>query len=405
VRTCGRLILLLLFFFISTVSNGAGKATIPIPAHEAPSFADDSPYDSLKLTLRINLAYLNGLPPDRSVLIAGQDIPLPRLVRSLRLFQEILGNNPSPAELDRLVRERFDIFQAAGTKGNGAQRNMLVTGYYQPVFEGSLTREAPFLHPLYALPDDLVLNRGSHVNAPAYGRLEEGRLIPYWSREEIEKENRAAGHELVWLRDPFDAFLVHIQGSAIIRLQDGSRRGIHFAAKNGHPYQSIGGYLVRTGRLARHEVNMRTIRAYLAAHPKERDEIFHANPSFIFFAWTDTTNVTGSLGTELIAGRSVAADQRCFPAGVLGFLVSRRPTVTAEGEVIWAPLHRFVMVQDSGSAIKGSGRVDLFWGSGAQAGEEAGLMKEQGALFFLLAKEEEATRPSGQPSVLDKKGS
>lgn len=400
-----RPLLLLLLLLTGSVSSWAGKSVVSVPAHQAPSFTDDSSLDSLEKAITINLAYLSGQPAGKSVRIGGQSVPLARLVKSLQLFRDILERNPSPAELDRLVKEHFDIFQAAGAKGSGPDRTMLVTGYYQPIFPGSLTREAPFLHPLYGVPGDLVLNTSAAKKGPPFCRLENGRLLPYWTREEIEKQRRAAGHELVWLRDPFDAYLVHIQGSAIIQLKDGSRRGIHFAAKNGHPYRSIGSSLVRSGRLSRQEASMQTIRNYIAAHPAERDEIFHANPSFIFFEWTDTTAVIGSLGTELTDGRSVAADQSCFPAGALGFLVSRRPTVAPDSSVAWSPLHRFVVVQDSGSAIKGSGRVDLFWGTGPAAGEEAGMMKETGALYFFLAKEQPALPPPDQPPSSAGKGS
>jgi len=150
---------------------------------------------------------------------------------------------------------------------------------------------------------------------------------------------------------------------------------------------------------------MQTIRDYIAAHPAERDEIFHANPSFIFFAWTETPAVIGSLGTQLTAGRSVAADHDYIPPGALAFLISRRPTVGRDNSVRWSPLHRFVVVQDSGSAINGSGRVDLFWGTGPEAGAEAGLMKEDGELYFFLAKEEGTAPLPGQSAPAQKKGS
>lgn len=395
VRTFGRPFFLLLLLLAGMVSHCAGETIEPVPSHQAPLFTDDSSSDGLKEAIRINLDYLARQPSEKSARIAGQTVPLTRLIQSLRLFLDILEGNPSPAELDRLVKKKFEIFQATGTKGGNASQDMLVTGYYQPVFAGSLTRQPPFLYPLYGVPDDLIQRSGGD-KGPAFGRLENGRVVPYWTRGEIEIQQRAAGHELVWLQDPFDAFLVHIQGSAIIRLPDGSRRGIHFAAKNGHPYQSIGSLLVRSGRLSRQETTMQTIRDYIAAHPAERDGILHANPSFIFFAWTKTPAVIGSLGTELTPGRSIAADHDYMPPGALAFLISRRPVVDTDNSVRWFPLHRFVVVQDSGSAINGSGRVDLFWGTGPQAGAEAGLMKEDGELYFLLAKEEAASPLPGQ---------
>ena len=389
-RTYGRPFLLLLLLLAGTVFSCAGSALVAVPSRQAPLFTDDSPFASLKEAIRINLDYLARQPAGKSVRIAGKVVPMTRLIRSHQVFLDILEQNPSPTELDRLVKEKFDVFQTGGTRDGNSGRNMLVTGYYQPVFTGSLTRQAPFLYPLYGIPEDLI-QRSGNTKGPIFGRRENGCVVPYWTRAEIEKQQRAAGHELVWLRDPFDAFLVHIQGSAIIQFPDGSRRGIHYAAKNGHPYRSIGSHLVHTGRLTRKQTTMQSIRDYIAAHPAECDEILHANPSFIFFAWTETAAVIGSLGTELTAGRSVAADHDHLPPGALAFLISRRPTVAHDNSVHWTPLHRFVVVQDSGSAINGSGRVDLFWGTGPEAGAEAGLMKEDGTLYFFLAKEKGAT--------------
>lgn len=403
-RTYGRPFFLLLLLLAGTIAGSAGGAAGPVPSRQAPSFTDDASSVSLKKAVRINLDYLAGQPSGKSVRIAGKTVPLTRMIQSLRLFLDILEGNPSPTELDRLVKEKFDIFQATGTRGGNTSQDMLVTGYYQPVFTGSLTRQPPFLYPLYGVPADLI-RRSGRDKGPAFGRLKNGQVVPYWTRGEIEKQQLAAGYELVWLQDPFDAFLVHIQGSAIIKLPDGSRRGIHFAAKNGHPYRSIGSHLVRTGRLSLQETTMQTIRDYIAAHPAERDEILHANPSFIFFAWTKTPAVIGSLGTELTAGRSVAADHDHTPPGTLAFLVSRRPTVGEDNSVRWEPLHRFVVVQDSGSAINGSGRIDLFWGTGPEAGAEAGLMKEGGELYFFLAKEKAATPLPAQAAPAPGKGS
>jgi membrane-bound lytic murein transglycosylase A len=404
-RKYGRSLLLLLFLLAGTAASGDGLPPDLIPARQAPLFTDDFSSDSLKEAVKINLAYLACQPPGKTVQIAGQTVSHTRLVRSLQLFQDILAQKPSPAELDRLIKEQFEIIQAAGTKEGRPGRDLLVTGYFQPIFSGSLTREAPFLYPLYGVPGDLVQQGNASNKGPAFGRLEKGQLVPYWTRAEIEKQQRAAGHELVWLKDPFEAYLVHIQGSAIIQFRDGSRRGIHFAAKNGHPYRSIGSHLIRTGRLTRQKTTMQTIRDYIADHPSERDEILHSNPSFIFFEWTDTTAVIGSLGTKLTAGRSMAADHNVFPPGTLGFLVSRQPKVAEDNSVRWAPLHRFVLVQDSGSAIKGSGRLDLFWGTGPRAGSEAGLMRENGALYFFLAREQPLPSSPDQAGTAPGKGS
>ncbi len=177
-----------------------------------------------------------------------------------------------------------------------------------------------------------------------------------------------------------------MQGSGLIRLRDGTLRGIHYAAKNGHPYRSIGKYMVQTGRISLEEASMESIRQYINNHPQEREQILFTNPSYVFFNWTRTFGAIGSLGQELTPGRSIATDQGCFPAGGLAFLKTRRPVFKSGKIVDWTPVHRFVLVQDTGSAIRGPGRVDLFWGAGEQAGRIAGIIKETGTLYFLILR-------------------
>jgi membrane-bound lytic murein transglycosylase A len=367
---------------------------VQVPENRLPEFTDDMQLASLETAVAANLKYLRTREPLETALFGGQEYSVADLIRTQVFFLKLLAERPAPDTLNQRIRENFDVFQAAGTGGINLRRNMLVTGYYQPVFEGSLHKEEPFLHPIYSVPPDLVRQK-TPAGKYTVGRLEDGRLVPYWSRAEIELDGRAAGSEIAWLKDPFDAFVLHVQGSGLIRLRDGSLRSIHFAAKNGHPYRSIGRYMVRTGRMSLADAGMQTIRKYLADNPGERREILHHNPSFIFFDWSSTRGAVGNLGRELTGGRSIAVDQQCFPSGALAFLFTRKPT--AEGEEFGSrqPLHRFVVVQDTGSAIRGPGRVDLYWGTGKEAGERAGRMKEPGRLYFFILKDEE---PVSEPA-------
>lgn len=391
VRLLGRIAILLLpALLASLLFSCARKPLAPVPLSCAPPLQDDMDRSSLKKAVQNSLAYLARQDPANLISIGEQSIPISRLNRSLKFFLSLLDSNPDPDQLERLVKENFDIYQATGTSGINLRRKMLVTGYYQPVFAGSLTRQGKFAYPLYSIPEDLIRQKDT-AGKTIYGRREKGRLVPYWSRAEIETENRAAGHELVWLKDPFDAFLLHVQGSGLIRLRDGSIRAVHYAAKNGRTYRSIGRNLVKTNRMKLEKTNIDSIRAYLTAHPKERQNILHHNESFIFFDWTETHGAIGNLGRELTAGRSIAVDQSCFPPGALGFLITTRPVITDQKDAGRVPLNRFVLVQDTGSAIRGAGRVDLFWGTGKKAGTEAGMMKETGALFFLLLKDDRAS--------------
>jgi len=263
---------------------------------------------------------------------------------------------------------------------------MLITGYYQPVFQGRLEQKAPYLYPLYAPPDDLIIKPATGSKKKQIGRIEGNRFTRYWTREEIDSLNKADGSELAWLKDPLDVFFLQIQGSGLIRLEDGTLRSIHYATGNGHPYRSIGRYMVQTGLMRLEDASVETIRNYIRAHPDELNRILFTNPSYIFFQWSPIHGAVGNLNLELTPGRSIAVDQHCFPAGCLAFLKTRQPVIKGRKIIGWKPVHRFVLVQDTGSAIQGPGRVDLFQGTGEQAGLIAGSMQETGSLYFLLLR-------------------
>jgi membrane-bound lytic murein transglycosylase A len=211
------------------------------------------------------------------------------------------------------------------------------------------------------------------------------QLVPYWTRKEIEEESFAAGSELVYLKDPVEAFILHVQGSGKIQLRDGSIRSIHYAASNGLEYFSIGKLLVDQGKISLEEASIPTIRAYLTAHPEKQNEILHHNKRFIFYQWAPPGNPVGSIGEPLVPGRSIAIDPAVLPHQTFAFLISTKPVLDADGNIIkWIPMRRFVFPQDTGSAIKGTGRADLYLGNGDYAKIAAGNMKEKGALYFLV---------------------
>ncbi|MDH5297727.1 MAG: murein transglycosylase A [Desulfobulbaceae bacterium] len=344
------------------------------------ALTDDLSVASLVEAVDQSLVFLRRQPAERTVRICGTLYTTAWLAESLESFAQLVATTGTGPELDRLVRQRFDICPAT------AADTLLVTGYYEPEVAGSLFPDPPYLHPLYRVPTDLVTTR------EGTGRMAGGKLSPYWSREEIETRGLLKGQELLYLADPVAAFILHVQGSGRVRLPDGTIRRVHFAAKNGLPYRSIGRLLVDEGKLKLEEVNMPAIRAYLADHPEERDRILRYNPSFIFFGWGEEgATPAGSLGRPLTAGRSVALDPARYPAGALGYLVSRKPVVDEAGQLTsWAPMGRFVLHQDSGSAIKGEGRLDLFWGGDRYAETAAGHMKQPGTLYFLIKKQQTA---------------
>ena len=356
---------------------------------QLPSLRDDMDDKSLIIAATRHLDYLKTLPPD-TITRLGQDFcSKDCLLASMETFLDILKQKPSPEEFAHAVRENFILYQASG-RDKGEKGEMLITGYYEPLLEGSLTRKDPFIHPLYAAPDSLLTYRDPATGKQTTGRKDtEGGKVPFWTRAEIEEGNLLAGNELVYLKDPVDAFILHVQGSGKVRLRDGSLQAIQFAATNGRKYKSIGKLLVDESKMSREEATMPTIRHYLQQNPDERKRILHHNPRFVFFQWNKTKeSPTGSIGLPLTAGRSIAVDPATLPTGVMAYLISQKPVLDKKGQLLrWETMQRFVLPQDTGAAIKGAGRADLFWGNGHYAETAAGNMKEQGQLYFLVKKD------------------
>ena len=360
-------IFICLMLLVPALSSGAEPTTL----------SDDLAIDSLRAAVGHSLDYLRRQPPERTIRLCGGVYGNGWLGQSLESFGNLLDRyGDTGPEFQQQVRQQFMICAA------DSQENLLVTGYYEPEFAGSLTRTATYRYPLYRVPADLVKRNGR------IGRLRNGKVVPYWSRREIEQANKLKGLELVYLAAPMDCFTLHVQGSGRIRLPDGTTRRVHFAAKNGRPYRSIGRLLVDEGEMQLEAVTMPSIRAYLAAHPEKVARILHHNESFIFFNWGGKAKTpAGSLGEPLTAGRSVALDQSRYPAGALGYLRSEKPQLDAKGRITgWQPMARFVLNQDSGSAIKGANRLDLFFGGDRYAEIAAGNMKHPGKLYFLIKK-------------------
>ena len=355
--------------------------------NKIPDFSDDMTYRSLLTAAENHLQFLKKFKKNKLIVLGEKQFSIDWAAKSIREFSEMIRQNPTPEELRRYIRENYEVFQAGGRKTR-KRREMLVTGYYEPVFAGSLTKTAPFLYPIYSPPKDLTTRKTGKKTV--VGRMTANGFTKYWTRTQLETENRARGYELAYLSDPFDVFLLHVQGSGRIRLRDNSIRTVRFAASNGHPYNSIGKLLVDEKKLTLEEVSVPRIRKYLRQHPDQLHHILRHNPRYIFFNWGDSKPPRGSSGVFLTPGRSIAIDHNALPGELIAFLSSRRPVIDNQGNITgWIPLNRFVFPQDSGSAIKGTGRVDMFWGHGDYARTAANTMKEPGKLFFLIKKKPE----------------
>ncbi len=265
----------------------------------------------------------------------------------------------------------------------------LFTGYFEPLLAGARAPDPVNRHPLYRRPPDLVSVELGRFD-PALegrriaGRVEQGRLVPYPSRAEIDAGALAGrGLELAWVADPVALFFLHVQGSGRIELAEGGQMRVGYADQNGHPYRAIGRDLVERGALAPEAVSMQSITAWLRDHPEQAVALLHRNPSFVFFrelpAVAGAPGPPGSQGVPLSPGRSLAVDRRFLPLGVPLWLDTTAPLPAGERH-----LRRLVVAQDTGGAIRGPVRGDLFWGAGPEAEYAAGHMKSRGRYWALL---------------------
>lgn len=262
----------------------------------------------------------------------------------------------------------------------------LFTGYYEAELTGSRNKPAVPATPLYGLPDDLVrvdlgLFGDTFGKKKVLGRVDGRRLVPYYDREQIDGEGVLAGRglELLWAHDPVEAFFLHVQGSGRVKLDDGSVVRVGFAGSNGLPFTGIGRLMLDEGIIPPSEASAQGIKAWLRAHPSQAEEILFRNDRYIFFRVIEGDGPIGSQGVALTPGRSLAIDPAFIPLGAPLFLETTWPGSER-------PLRRLVVAQDTGSAIKGPVRGDLFWGYGAPALEQAGRMKQSGRYYLLLPK-------------------
>ncbi|WP_374404420.1 murein transglycosylase A [Niveibacterium sp.] len=306
-----------------------------------------------------------------------------------------LGDKPSAAAVRAFAEREWQPWRVVNADGSGEG---LITGYYEPLIRGSRTRSKQYDTPVYAVPDDLlIIDMGELYpelkNMRLRGRLEGRKVVPYYSRAQIDARPDKLGDKvLLWAADPIDFFFLQVQGSGQVQLTDGSRVRIAYADQNGHPYQSIGRWLIDKGELKIEQAGMEGIRNWARSNPARLDEMLNANPSFVFFreqpANGDGPN--GAQGLPLTAGRSIAVDPRSVPLGAPVFLATTLPGTDK-------PMQRLVVAQDTGGAIKGGVRADFYWGFGAEAGAQAGKMRSRGQMWVLWPKGQ--TPPGAKPGT------
>jgi membrane-bound lytic murein transglycosylase A len=269
-----------------------------------------------------------------------------------------------------------DFFQANFTPYAIAGEG-LFTGYYEPQIAASRTRHGPYQTPIYGLPPDLVrVELGSFISKlkgeHIAGKVEGGRLVPYADRAAIDAGGVSAP-VLFWTDDAIAFFFLQIQGSGHVVLDDGTRTRIAYAGENGRAYLAIGRTLIAQGELKREDVSLQSIRAWLLAHPDKAKAVMQTNPSYVFFR---EDAARGAGGTSLTPLGSMAVDLRLHPLGAPFFVAADGPD----------PVHALLVAQDTGGAIRGPARADIFFGSGPDAERRAGALRAPGRLFVLLPK-------------------
>ena len=291
----------------------------------------------------------------------------------------------SSAAIRQYFESYFEPFKIVKRTGGTREDTGLVTGYFEPLLHGSRTASARFVAPLYAPPPDLLTVdlaslspelKGKRVR----GRLEGNKVVPYYTRAELPADQLVQGNEIVWLDNSFDALMLEVQGSGRVQLPDGSTIRLQYADQNGQPYHSVGRYLVQIGALTVEQATIPGIRAWLLAHPERLQEVLNSNPSVVFFSEAPLGDPNlgpkGAQGIALTPGRSIAVDPNWVPLGTPVFLATTLPDTSL-------PLRKLVIAQDTGGAISGAPRADYFCGSGPQAGDLAGKMRQQGSLWLL----------------------
>ncbi len=312
-----------------------------------------------------------------------------------------MATNPDFDKLNQYIKEHFSWLEVYGADDWG---QVFITSYFEPLYQGSPVKTKTYSQPIYLLPKDLVqidlegftkthtqlepylgyINKGQPGPRTLTGRidLKTKKVSPYYSREEIVDKDKLKNKnlEVVWL-DPIDNFFLQIQGSGTIAMAKENLQ-VGYAGQNGHAYVPIGKFV--TDVIPIKELTMSNLVAYLKSLPyEEQAKILNQNPSYVFFQTRKTRPLTSS-GTEVIDGRTIATDSFYLPKGFIGMLEFQKPDKVESPN--YQTMRRLVFNQDTGGAIRGPGRVDLFWGKGSLAGDLAGNVKHDGKLWFLLPK-------------------
>jgi membrane-bound lytic murein transglycosylase A len=370
---------------------------VPINQNSGNLVQDWRERDSLKQSIAYSLKYLEEPKSQQDFPLAG--VSHSWVKSSLERLRTLLDACRSGWEFSEQVQREFQLYVHSDTvittpsvpsPSNTATAvsvttplppapqpgSILYTAYFEPVYEARTEPIPPFIYPLYSLPPDLVLDK----KGKALGKSTPHGIVPYPTRQEIEEGGLLKGLELAYLRSPMEVFLAQVQGSVRLTLPEGRELRLGYAGKTDRPYRSLGQALIQAGKMTRKEVSLESIKRYFQAHPEEFNTYAYQNESYVFFASKPSTpeGPKGSLGVPLTAKRSFATDKNVFPYGAVALVDTQ-----IEGH----PFRRLMLNQDTGGAIIGPSRADLFMGTGPDAGQIAGGVKNPGKFYFLLLKQ------------------
>ncbi|WP_321491344.1 murein transglycosylase A [uncultured Desulfobacter sp.] len=360
-----------------------------VAKEDLPEFTDTLSLQDIGASIDQSLVYFRRVPQTRTYDYGGDLYNASHMIVSLETFKAFLETGPTVKELSRFIREKYTVYQSVG----GPSSDVLFTGYFEPTYPGSRTQSPDYPWPVYSMPEDLFqidLSQFSdaykgHKRLMARLDASSRRVLPYYTREEINRQSDFAqkARPVVWLASRIDRFFLEIQGSGRVMLPDKEIVRLHYAGANGRKYSAVGKYLIENNEVTKEQMSMQAIRRWLSIHPERMDEVLFTNDSFVFFN-EGQGGPFGCIGVAVTPVRSIATDTALFPKGGLAFIQAALPAAMGQPKEQWPSASLFVLNQDTGGAIKGPGRVDLFCGAGDWADFTAGHMVARGQLYFLV---------------------
>ncbi len=368
---------------------------------EFPLFTDDMLFQGLHTALQESIAFYGKIPANRPVRFGTDIYTASHMLKSCEVLQEILKKNPTIEEFNQQIYNDFAVYKSIGARSKEdptkVTGKVLFTGYYEPLLYGSYTKSDRFSVPLHGVPHDLKtidLSLFGYKDKKIRGYWNGETFLPYHSSDAINYANALKGKApvLLYVDSLVDKLFLQIQGSGSVLLDNGQKIRVGYAGQNGREYRPVGNYLVQEKGVPQKEMSLQRIEQYFAQHPQETRAILKYNPSYVFFRIADG-GVLGALGVPLTGGRSLAIDRRLFPDGAPAFIQTQKPHMDSHGNIVaWQDFSRFMTAQDTGGAIRGSGRADIFCGNGRDAKTTAGHMKHSGNMYFLALKKDTISR-------------